>query len=177
MTYKEIIIQAMLELSNKSDTIFIGQGVGHNVGGTFMSATLNSVPEAKKLEFPVAEQFQMQFSTGVSIAGQCPISIFPRQNFLLYGLADLVNFTDKIEALSKGSFHPKMIIRTALGTIKKIFPGIQHSDTFIEGFRSLLKNTLIFDLTDKNMIEEAYQKAYNHQGCSMLVEYGDLYNE
>lgn len=175
MTYKDNIIRAMDWLSQFDDTIYVGQGVGFEVGGTFMSSTLNNIAKEKRLEFPVTEQLQMQFATGLAIKGACPISIFPRQNFLLYGVGDLVNFTDKLSVLCNG-FNVKMLIRTALGTTKPTYPGIQHSGHYIDAFRKLLTNIDIYDLNNQQDVISAYKEAYSKRKVSLLVEYGDLYN-
>ena len=40
---------------------------------------------------PVAEEMQMGISVGLAIDGFVPISIFPRWNFLLLGMNQLIN--------------------------------------------------------------------------------------
>ena len=176
MKYKDELTNTMKWLGEKDNLLFIGQGVGHNVGGTFMSSTLDLVPKEKKLEFVLAEQFQMQFSLGLSIAGYTVVSQFPRQNFLLLGLGDLVNVLDKITNLSEQKFSPHVLIRTAVGTTKPIFPGIQHAGSFENQIRYMLTTVKIIKLTKTKEIFSAYKNAYENKGVTVLIEIGDLYD-
>ena len=47
------------------------------------------------IELPVAEEMQMGMSFGMSLDGTIPISIYPRWNFLLCAINQLVNHLDK----------------------------------------------------------------------------------
>ena len=71
-------------LGAQKNTIFIGQAV--EVPGTAMSNTLSQINKKKLMELPVAEEMQMGASLGLAMEGYVPISIFPRWNFLLYGV-------------------------------------------------------------------------------------------
>ena len=178
MKYKDYLSQAMLELSKFDDTIFVGQGIGYKIGGTFISQTLTQVPTNKTLEFVVDEKLQMQFTLGLAIAGQMPISIFVRENFLLLGLADLVNTLDKMKHISEEEFCPKIIIRVAAGPISPIFPGVQHALSKIECIQPLLENTEFIDLKEKNKIVDEYLRCYTRKDgkISLLREMGHLYD-
>jgi hypothetical protein len=79
MNYFTELVRTMEWLGQQPNTQFIGQTVG--CPGTFMYPTLEKVPMDKRLEFPVNESFQMQFSIGMALAGKCVISVYPRQNF------------------------------------------------------------------------------------------------
>src|SRR3990167_10364043 len=98
MTYKDELTKTMTWLGRQKDTIFVGQAVAYP--GTFMSDTLLGVPMSKRLEMPVAEQFQLQFCIGLAQAGYTPICIYPRQNFMLYAFGDIVNVLDKLDRKS-----------------------------------------------------------------------------
>ena len=84
-------------LGSKKRTIFIGQAV--EVPGTAMSNTLKNVSKKKLLELPVAEEMQMGITLGLAMDGNIPISIYPRWNFLLYAVNQLVNHIDKLNLL------------------------------------------------------------------------------
>lgn len=172
MTYRDSLEQAMHGLGRQNDTIFIGQGM---MDGTFMSSTLNSVPIDKKLEMPVIEQFQMQFSYGLALEGYTVISIFPRQNFLLLGLADLINVIDKLPILTEKKIKPNIIIRTAVGTTSPIYPGIQHSGEFHNEIKNMLSAVEVFVLKNKYDIFPIYKNAYKTKGTKIIIEFGDLY--
>ncbi len=51
---------------------------------------------------PINESFQMQFTIGLGLAGYVPVSVYPRQNFLLLATADMVNMLDKMPLISGG---------------------------------------------------------------------------
>ena len=100
--YFDELKRSMSYLGSKENTIFIGQAV--EVPGTAMSNTLSDVPKNKLVELPVAEEMQMGMTLGLAMEGNIPISIFPRWNFLLYGMNQLVNHLDKMRKLSNNSF-------------------------------------------------------------------------
>ena len=99
-------------LGSKKNTIFIGQAV--EVPGTAMYKTLKNVPKKKLLELPVAEEMQMGMSLGLAMDGNVPISIFPRWNFLLLGINQLINHIDKFKIMTGNKLKPKIIIRTSI---------------------------------------------------------------
>ena len=115
-------------LGSKKNTIFIGQAV--EVPGTAMSNTLKNVPKKKLLELPVAEEMQMGMSLGLAMDGNVPISIFPRWNFLLYGVNQLVNHIDKFKIMAGNKIKPKIIIRTSIGSQRPLHPQHQHIGDF-----------------------------------------------
>ena len=84
-------------LGSKKRTIFIGQAV--EVPGTAMSNTLKNVSKNKLLELPVAEEMQMGITLGLAMDGNIPISIFPRWNFLLYAVNQLINHIERFQML------------------------------------------------------------------------------
>ena len=84
MRYFEELKKSMEYMSRSEKTIFIGQAV--EVPGTAMTNTLKKIPKKKLLELPVAEEMQMGITLGLAMDGYVPISIFPRWNFLLYGM-------------------------------------------------------------------------------------------
>ena len=169
-TYKEELERAMLWLSEKQDTVFLGQSLEY--GGIAMAHTFDRVPTHKKFEMPVAENLQLGISTGLALQGYVPISVFPRWNFLLVGADQLVNHLDKISLMTEGQYKPKVIIRVAVGATKPVNPQEQHLGDFSEGFRHILKTIEIVRLTDKNDIFREYQRAYERQDgvSTILVE-------
>ena len=57
MKYFDALTESMNWLSQKQDTIFIGQAV--NCPGTALFNTLKNVPESKRIELPVFEETQL----------------------------------------------------------------------------------------------------------------------
>lgn len=177
MKYFDELKRAMEWLAEKPDTLFVGQAVA--VPGTGMSNTLASIDKDKRLELPVAEEFQMGLSLGMALNGSIPISIFPRWNFLLLATNQLVNHLDKASILSHGEYRPKVIIRTAIGSERPLHPQIQHVGDFTAAFRQMLQTVEVVRLDEPEQIFDAYRLAYERtdQKSTILVEYGDYYNE
>ena len=65
---------------------------------------------------PVTEEMQMGITTGLMMAGYTPVSIFPRWNFLLLAMNQLVNHLDKFNIMTNGKYKSKAIIRTGIGS-------------------------------------------------------------
>jgi pyruvate/2-oxoglutarate/acetoin dehydrogenase E1 component len=174
--YKELR-RAMDYLAQDPRTVFIGQAVA--VKGTAMTTTLVNVSDYKKLELPVAEEMQMGLSTGMALAGFVPVTFYPRWNFLLLAVNQLVNHLDKVKHMSRGGFQPKVIIRTGIGSIRPLNPQCQHLGDFTEAFRLMLTNVEVIRLEEPEQIFPAYQKALERTDgkCTLIVEVGDFYNE
>src|SRR5271169_537624 len=113
MTYKDELTKAMSLLAENEKTLFIGQSV--KFGGQAMFSTLKDVPDERRIEFPVAEDMQMGFSTGLALQGFLPVCIYPRIDFMLLCLNQLVNHLDKMNPM------PKVIIRTSIGSTKPMY--------------------------------------------------------
>jgi len=121
----------------------------------------------------------MQFSIGLALAGYVPVSIYPRQNFLLLATGDMSNVLDKLPAMSDGRSAPKVIIRVAAGPFKPVHPGHQHIGNFAEAFRKIFDWIDVVELEEPADIFPAYKHAYERtDGRSMLIiEHGNYYNE
>jgi pyruvate/2-oxoglutarate/acetoin dehydrogenase E1 component len=113
--------------------MILGQAVCY--AGTGCYESLTAVPNNKKMEFPVAENFQIGVSTGMAINGMIPVSVVPRWNFLLAATDQIVNHLDKMRLMSDGKCSPKVIIRVAVGSETPIDPQDQHRGNFSEAFR------------------------------------------
>lgn len=164
-------------LAEKPDTLFIGQAVAYP--GTAMSNTVKDINSNKLLELPVAEEMQMGMSLGLALDGKVPISIFPRWNFLLCGINQLINHIDKVEEMSSGGYKPKIIIRTGIGSIDPLHPQSQHVGDFTDAIRAMATTIDIIRLEEPEEIFPAYEKAYlrNDGRTTICVEYGDYYNQ
>jgi len=169
--YKQNLREAMTMLAEYNNTVFLGQAVDY--AGTGLFDTLNHLPQHKKFEFPVAENFQVGYSIGLSLAGYVPISTFPRWNFLICAADQIVNHLDKLEAMSSGGYKPKVLIRVASGSRIPIDPQQQHVGDFSEAFKLLCTNIDIVQLRTQDDILPAYKAAYESQRSTILVEYPD----
>ena len=175
--YFQALSDAMTWLAEQGDTVFLGQAV--EVPGTAMSNTLQQVDKAKLIEMPVAEEMQMGVSIGLAMAGTVPVSIFPRWNFLLLTVNQLVNHLDRMPKISNGGFSPKVIIRTSVGAERPLHPQHQHVGDFTDPFKAMLENIEVIRLQESEQIVNSYKRAYEREDgrSTILVEYGDYYNE
>jgi pyruvate/2-oxoglutarate/acetoin dehydrogenase E1 component len=177
LKYFDELKRTMEWLAGQPKTIFVGQTVA--MPGTFMYHTLRDVSAEKTLELPVNESFQMQFTIGLALAGYIPISVYPRQNFLLLATSDMVNMLDKIPAISSNEVMPRVIIRVASGPFEPVHPGHQHIGNYAEAFRKMFTTIDVVELEEPEDILPAYQRALFRKdgGASLLIEHGNYYNK
>ena len=76
-------------LSTKPDTVFTGQAIG--MSGHAISNTMADVPQDKRIELPVFEETQLGMATGMAMTGWVPITCYPRFDFFIQSLNQLVN--------------------------------------------------------------------------------------
>ena len=133
MRYKDELIKSMKWLGDKENTLFLGQATlfsGHAISGT-----LTEVPKEKLIELPVMEEVQMGMAAGLSLEGYVPITIYPRFNFMMLGINQLVNHMD------------------------------------------MLTDTKLVELTEPEQVSSTFEDAYNRNGSTVVVEWGDFYAE
>lgn len=171
--YKDALSNAMKELGQKEDTIFIGQQILWH--GNPMSTTINDVPKEKCIELPVMEESQMGLSLGMAMAGKHVVTFYPRWDFVICATNQLVNHVDKIGLMSKGLWKPNLIIRLGKGSDKPLDPGHQHRGNYFEEYKSMCRNIEFHDLKTPTDIELAYMYATKEGGIHVLVEYPELY--
>lgn len=171
--YNQCLQQAMNWLGDQPNTVFLGQAVRY--GGTGCYESLTQVPDHKKIEFPVAENFQIGVSTGLAIQGLVPISVVPRWNFLLCATDQIVNHLDKMPLLSSGRCQPKVIIRVAKGSETPVDPQEQHKGNFADAFRSMCATIDVVECHRPEDIMPAYQLAYQRTDgrSTIIVEFPD----
>ena len=146
--YQENLLKAMEMLAKEKDTIFIGETVEYP--GSAMFGSLANVPAKKKMEMPVFENTQMGISIGLALEGFIPISIFPRIDFLICAIDQLVNHLDKIQEMSQGEFSPGIIIRTQIGSDYPINGGPQHTGDYTMALKKLCKNIHVIKITKED---------------------------
>ena len=175
--YFDELKRAMDFLGEQPDTFFLGQAVEYK--GTAMTNTLKDVPRDKLLEMPVDEEMQLGITNGLAVAGTVPISIYPRWNFLLLTMNQLINHLDRMPAFSHGEYVPKVIIRTGIGSERPLHPQAQHVGDFTDGLRLMTRNIEVIRLEEPEDIFPAYERAYTRTDgkSTVIVEYGDYYGE
>jgi pyruvate/2-oxoglutarate/acetoin dehydrogenase E1 component len=175
MSYYKELKKSMEYLANDKRAIFLGQAVKYP--GTAMSSTLKDIDKKKLLELPVAEEMQMGITIGLVMKGYIPISIFPRWNFLLLSINQLVNHLDKLSYMTNNFYKSKAIIRTSIGSERPLHPQYQHIGDFSYAISNMLTSVKVVKLSKTNQIFNEYKKALKRKESTILVEFGDYYNE
>ena len=175
MKYKDEIIRSMEWLGRKKDTIFLGQSV--KFSGNAIYNTLKTLPEEKRIELPVFEEIQMGMSTGMAMNGLVPISCFPRFDFFMRCMDALVNHLDKMQHMTENTFKPKVIMRTSIGSTTPLNGGVQHTQDYTKMMKDILNEVNVVLLNEPEQIFPAFERAYYRQGSTLLIEWGDYYNE
>jgi pyruvate/2-oxoglutarate/acetoin dehydrogenase E1 component len=177
MTYFDELKRTMQWLAEDPRVIFVGQTAA--VPGTFMYQTLRDLPQGKALEMPVNESFQMQFSLGLALAGYVPVSVYPRQNFLLLAAGDMANMIDKLPDMTGGQVSPRIIIRTATGPDRPVHPGHQHVGNYADAFRRMFSRIEVIELNHPEDIFPAYERALTQKDAKpmLIIEHGNSYND
>ena len=171
-SYKQALIDAMTELGKSDDVVFIGQQIVYP--GNPMSTTLSEVPKEKMIEVPVMEETQMGMSLGLAMTGKTVITFYPRWDFLISATNQLVNHVDKFKLMTGDNVN--IIIRVGKGADTPLDPGHQHKANYLEEFKSLCPNTVIYDLKTAEDVNFAYNTAIENGGVYILAEYPELYN-
>jgi len=175
MKYKEELIRAMHWLSQKEDTIFLGQAC--RVSGHAISSTLEKVPMEKRVELPVFEETQLGISTGMALEGYVPITMYPRFDFFILACNQLINHLDKIRDMSKGDMQPRVIIRVAVGSKSPIDAGPQHTQNHTEALRGMLTDVNVVELLEPEDVFPAFKEAYEREDSrsTLIIEHGQYY--
>jgi pyruvate/2-oxoglutarate/acetoin dehydrogenase E1 component len=175
MRYKEEIIRAMNWLAEKEDTVFLGQAC--KVSGHAISSTITEVPQEKRIELPVFEETQMGISTGMALEGYVPITMYPRFDFFILAINQLVNHLDKMRDMSKDAMRPKVIIRASVGSKSPIDAGPQHTQNHTEAMRKMLTDVNVVELLEPEQVFPAFKEAYEREDgrATLIVEHGEYY--
>jgi pyruvate/2-oxoglutarate/acetoin dehydrogenase E1 component len=174
--YCQEIIRSMELLASNKKTIFLGQSVTYP--GSLIYQTLKSLPKKKKIELPVFEEVQMGISIGLALEGYIPVTCYPRFDFLILALNQLINHADKIDHLTNGDFKSRIIVRTLIGATKPLDAGPQHTQDYTAGLKKMLRFTKIIRLTKNSNIYSLYKNALTDKKNKvfLFIEDSNLYN-
>jgi pyruvate/2-oxoglutarate/acetoin dehydrogenase E1 component len=175
MKYKDELIRSMEWLAEKDDTTFIGQSVAYS--GNAIYNTLKTIDIEKRIEVPVFEEVQMGMCTGMAMNGIVPICCFPRFDFILRCMDALVNHLDKMQHMTEGTFKPKVIMRTSIGSTDPLNGGVQHTQDYTDPIKRMLHEVNVVLLNEPEQIFPEFEEAYNTDCSTLLIEWGDYYNE
>jgi pyruvate/2-oxoglutarate/acetoin dehydrogenase E1 component len=177
--YFSEIVRGTKYWSDISNSLFLGQSIAYVGNVLFNTLEAADVPMGKRLELPVFEEVQMGMSTGLALSGILPISMFPRFDFLLLAMNQLVTHLDKLSFMSCGQICPKVIIKTLVGSSKPLHPGFQHCGDYTDGLRLMLNSVEVIKLENPDDIFPSYVKAAerNDGKSTLIVEIADLYKD
>jgi len=176
LQYKNEIIRSMNYLQKNKNVFFLGQSIKYS--GNAIFNTLNKVAEKKKIELPVFEETQMGMSIGLALAGFIPVTCYPRFDFLLCAMNQLVNHLDKIRVMSDHDFRPRVIIRASIGPKKPLNGGVQHTQNYTQMFKNILTEINVVYLDHPKIIFKEYKRALTRKDSksSLIIENGYFYN-
>lgn len=173
MTYLDNLTAAMTMLGGQPRALFLGQAIA--VPGTGMTRTFAGVPREKLIELPVFEETQLGLAIGLSLGGFHPVvAVYPRINFLLLAINQLVNHLDAIPRYS--AYRPRVIIRTTIATSTPLDPGPQHLGDYVHALRSMLTAVRVDRLMFAGDILPTYREAAERDGSSLIVEMTERYD-
>lgn len=155
----------MRKLADDPRTLFVGQSVCFD--GASIYESLEGVPMEKRLEMPVIEDFQLGYCTGLSLTGKIPICIFPRMDFMLLCVNQLVNHLDK---LPRFGWKPKVIMRTRVGSRWPLDAGPQHVQNYVREFRDMACSVMVVEVRTPEEVTRAYRDAMKLDGSWLIVE-------
>ena len=157
----------MRMLAEDPRIVFVGQSVRYD--GAAIYHSLDGVPMSKRLEFPVVENLQMGFCTGLSLTGKLPVCIFPRIDFMLLAMDALVNHLDKLPLYG---WTPKVIIRARVGQKTPLDAGPQHTQNYTRPLQLMLHNVRVDEVRTAQEVTAAYDRAVQCDGSYLIVENG-----
>ena len=81
--------------------------------------------------------------------------------------------------MSGGGYNPKLIIGTGIGSERPLHPQHQHVGDFTEAVKRMCTSLEVLRLEKPEDIFPSYKKALMREDRrnTILVEYGDYYNE
>ena len=163
--FDEAVNLEMRRLAELQNVKFYGQSIRYD--GAAIYNSLDGVPMEKRVEMPVAEDFQLGFCIGTALTGVLPVCIFPRMDFMLLCVNQLVNHLDK---LPQFGWRPKIIIRTTVGKKHPLDAGPQHTQNHVRAFRQMLSSVHVTEVNYPEDVKHAYSHAMLCNFPSLIVE-------
>jgi hypothetical protein len=104
--------------------------------------------------------------------------IFPRWNFLICALSQLVNHLELAGDVERAAYRAKAIVRTGIGSERPLHPQQQHVGDYSEALRAMCTTLEIIRVDEPADIFPAYQRACCATTAhTLVVEHGDFYGE
>ena len=174
-TYKQCLLTGTTDLVQNRDYIIIGQGARD--GGHGMCATIAPELYDSCIELPVFEETQTGIALGMGLAGKNVISIYPRFDFFISGLSQLINHSDKLDVMSNGKFKPNIIFRVGVGAKVPIDAGPQHTNNYTAQLRDMLVSIKVHELSRGCNPSTIFEEISSDGGMHLLVEHYEFYGD
>jgi pyruvate/2-oxoglutarate/acetoin dehydrogenase E1 component len=156
----------MRMLASDPRTLFVGQSVSYD--GATIYDSLDGVPMDKRLEMPVMEDFQLGYCIGLALTGVVPVCIYPRMDFMLCAMNQLVNHLDKLPLFG---WKPKVILRTRVGTTWPLDAGPQHTHNYTQEFNTMTSSVMVLEARTPGDALQMYEDALACEGSVLVVEH------
>lgn len=170
LVYINEVSKGMQLLADDSRTLVVGQAVDYK--GHCLTKHAEYWDKARRIEMPVAEDFQTGFALGLALDGNIPVSIYPRCNFLVHGLGQLLNHLDKWQLMGGG--NPHVIIHAVVGSASPLDPGHQHRANWSQQIKAMAENINVMELLYPYQIVPAFERAIKEEGVHLITTHGDL---
>ena len=174
-TYKQLLTLGTTRLVEEKDYLIIGQGAVD--GGHGMSSTIDSNIKKNCIELPVFEETQTGIALGMGLAGKNIMSIYPRFDFFISGLSQLINHSDKLDQMSGGKFEPNIIFRVGVGSKFPIDAGPQHTNNYTEQIKKMLVNIKVHELIKGSNPSIVFEDIILKGGIHLLIEHYEFYGD
>jgi hypothetical protein len=79
--------------------------------------------------------------------------------------------------MTEGTFKPKVIMRTSIGSTNPLNGGVQHTQDYTDPIMRMLHEVNVVLLNEPEQIFPAFEEAYKTDCSTLLIEWGDYYNE
>ena len=174
-TYKEILSECTSRLVNDHNYFVIGQGTTD--GGHGMSATINDNIQVNCIELPVFEETQTGIALGMGLAGINVMSIYPRFDFFIAGMNQIVNHSDKLRLMSQAKFCPNIIFRVGVGAKVPIDAGPQHTNNYTKQMREILIDIEVHEISKGVNPMSIFDEIITKGGMHLVVEHYEFYGD
>jgi pyruvate/2-oxoglutarate/acetoin dehydrogenase E1 component len=174
-TYKDCLFLGMKRLIQNKKYMVIGQGATD--GGHGMAATIPKELYSECIEMPVFEETQTGIALGMGLAGKNVVSIYPRFDFFISGLSQLINHSDKINLMSNGLFSPNIIFRVGVGAKVPLDAGPQHTNNYSIEMKSMLTNIKVHELQKGANPLNTFKEIEHNGGIHLIVEHYEFYGD
>lgn len=169
--YLDEIQRGMDLLAADDRAVFVGQATKFK--GHAVSRQLVNYPGEKKIEFPVAEDMQAGFCLGLALQGYLPICIYPRHDFAILALNQILNHLDRWPLMYGG--QPKVIIKILVGAKKPLDGGHQHTANYITPIIQMCQTIKVRSIEYAATAYGIYEEALNEPDSYIISEMTELY--